>query len=66
MQRGVPPAPLKRLPVIFVSQGKLKVGGAKLSKGGGRNDLFRYVAKISHPIFERLDFVIEEKSHHLH
>ena len=61
--RGGYPPPLKRLPVNFCQPRdaplphlaeKVKGGGAKLSKGGGRNDLFRYVAKISHPIFERL------------
>ena len=27
-------------------------GGSKVVNGIGRNDLFRYVAKISHPIIE--------------
>ena len=27
-------------------------GGSKVVNGVGRNDLFRYVAKISHPIIE--------------
>ena len=63
--RGGTPPPLKTsackfssakgCPYLTSAHGYLaeKVrGGSKVVNGVGRNDLFRYVAKISHPIIE--------------
>ena len=61
MQRGgVPLPPLKHLPAIFSQPRDAPVPhlgvGKVVRNGGGRNDLFRYVAKISHHFFANTEF----------
>ena len=63
--RGGYPPPLKRLPVIFVSQGKLK-GGGKVVKRGRQEWPVSVRGQNFSSNFWKACFVIEEMPHHFH